>query len=230
MSVIEAFRFDGTVADVFEDMIERSVPGYRFFLELIGILAKQYAIPGTNCYDLGCSLGASTLQLKHHVPDSCHVIGIDNSSVMVDRCKVNLAQHHSAASSEIRLGDIREAEIENASIIVLNFTLQFLPNEERLTIFRMIANGLLPGGILLLAEKVTSKNKHHQHLMTRLHHEFKKYHGYSNLEIAQKRAALETVLISNTEDEHRERLFAVGFRQVHLCAQCLNFAAILAVK
>ena len=146
---IEAFRFDAAVADVFQDMIERSVPGYGLILQLMGSLSERYAMPGTSIYDLGCSLGASTLQLRRHVPGNCHVIGIDNSDAMVERCRSNMARDHSAASYEILAEDIRDTEIRNASVVVLNFTLQFLPDDERLSILTKIARGLLPGGILL---------------------------------------------------------------------------------
>ncbi len=229
MPSVAAFQFDAGVADVFQDMVERSVPGYGLLLELIGVLAARYAMPGTNCYDLGCSLGASTLQLKRHVPGSCHVVGVDNSAAMVTRCKAALARDHSSASSEIRLEDLRNTRIEQASIVLLNFTLQFVPDEQRQDILQGIAGGLVPGGILILAEKVRFPDQARQDLMTELHHEFKKHHGYSELEIAQKRAALETVLLSNTEHEHLQRLSAAGFERPEVCFRCLNFMAFLAV-
>ncbi len=230
MSSVETFQFDAQVADVFQDMIERSVPGYGLLLEMIGMLVARYARPGTNCYDLGCSLGASTLQIKHHAPDSCHVIGVDNSPAMVERCKANLLGDHSGVSSEILLEDLRETKIEKASVVVLNFTLQFIADAERPDILRRIARGLQPGGILILAEKIHFPDQAQQNLMTDLHHEFKKYHGYSNLEISQKRTALEKVLQSNTEAEHRKRLSVAGFNQIELCFRCFNFTAFLAIN
>ena len=114
---------------------------------------------------------------------------------MIERCKGNLARDHSSATYELRLEDLRDTTIENASIVVLNFTLQFLPDDERPAILQRIAQGLLPGGILLLAEKLRYDDPTEQELMTRLHHDFKRYQGYSDLEIAQKRAALENVLV-----------------------------------
>lgn len=230
MATIEAFKFDASVADVFQDMIERSVPGYGFILQLIGVLATKYAQPGTNCYDLGCSLGASTLQLKRNLPASCRVIGIDNSEAMVSRCQANLSRDHSEADAEVQLADIRDTEIKNASIVVLNFTLQFLPDEERATILERIFGGLTERGILLLAEKIKFADPARQELMTDLHHQFKRHYGYSDLEIAQKRTALEKVLVPNTEEEHIERLMAAGFSRAELCVRCLNFEAFLGVK
>ncbi len=230
MSSIEAFKFDGAVADVFQDMIERSVPGYGFILQLIGVIAEQYGQEDTNCYDLGCSLGASTLQLKRNLLPSCHVIGVDNSEAMVERCRANLGRDHSEASAEIQLDDIRNIEIENASIVILNFTLQFLPDDEREQILSKIADGLVERGVLLLAEKIKFTEAEEQELMTNIHHQFKKHHGYSDLEISQKRTALENVLVPNTEQEHLARLKSAGFSSAHLAVRCLNFEAFLGIK
>jgi len=230
LSTIDAFQFDAAVADVFQDMIERSVPGYGLILQMIGSLAERFALVGSNVYDLGCSLGASTLQLRRHVPATCHVIGVDNSSAMLDRCKANMARDHSAASYELLLDDLRMTSIENASMVVLNFTLQFVPDEERLPILKRIADGMLPDGVLLLAEKVRFDSEPEQNLMIELHHDFKRYQGYSDLEIAQKRSALENVLVPNTSAEHIERLTSAGFTSQQQCVRCLNFEAFLAIR
>ena len=230
MPSIEAFRFDQSVADVFQDMIERSVPGYGVVLQLIGVLAEKYGQQDTRAYDLGCSLGASTLQLRRHLPDGCHVIGVDNSEAMVSRCIANLSRDHSAATYEILLEDLRETNIQNASIVILNFTLQFVPDEQRENILAHIFEGLNSGGIILLAEKVKFEDCSEQALMTTLHHDFKKQHGYSDLEISQKRAALENVLIPNTEEQHRQRLRDAGFSVVEQCMRCLNFSTFLGIK
>ncbi len=230
MTSVGAFKFDENVADVFTDMIERSVPGYGLVLQLIGLLAERYAQESTNVYDLGCSLGASTLQLRRHIPASCHAIGVDNSAAMAERCRSNMGRDHSAATCEILEQDIRDTEFSNASMIVLNFTLQFIDDEERQPILNRMYQGLNDGGIILLAEKVRFDDEHKQTLMTDLHHDFKKLQGYSDLEIAQKRAAIENVLVPNSEELHIERLRAAGFTTVMRCMHCLNFSAFLGIK
>lgn len=224
------FRFDESVADVFTDMIERSVPGYGMVLQLIGLLAERYALEGTNTYDLGCSLGASTLQLRRHIPANCHVIGIDSSPAMVERCRSNISRDHSAATCEVLEQDIRDTDFNNASMIVLNFTLQFIDDDERQSILNRMYQGLNKGGIILLAEKVRFEDEGKQALMTELHHDFKKLQGYSDLEIAQKRAAIENVLIPNSEALHVSRLEQAGFSTVLRCMHCLNFSAFLGIK
>ena len=230
MLSVGAFRFNASVADVFQDMIERSVPGYGLLLQLIGVLAERYATENTNCYDLGCSLGAATLQLRRHVPASCHIVGIDNSAAMVERCRANIARDHGAPSVEIIHEDISSTLIDNASIAVLNFTLQFIVDKNRQNILNAIASGLQPGGVLILAEKICFYDNEQQSLMTKLHHDFKKHQGYSDLEISQKRAAIENVLVPNTQEEHIKRLKQAGFSNVQVCVRCLNFVAFLAIK
>lgn len=229
-AIIEAFTFDGQVADVFENMINRSVPGYQLILDMIGLLTEKYAQPQSNCYDLGYSLGASTLKIRQHLPATCHVIGVDNSSAMVERCRTNIARDHSQASVEIREEAMQTTQIHNASIVVLNFTLQFIKDEQRTDLLKRIASSMLPGGAMILSEKLRFEDSNMQQQMTELHHNFKKYQGYSDLEIAQKRAALENVLIPNTEQEHLERLTESGFSSVQMVMRCLNFATFLAIK
>ncbi len=227
---IDGFQFNAQVADVFENMIQRSVPGYGLLLDMIAVLTKKYAQQATNCYDLGCSLGASTLRIRQNLPRDCTVIGIDNSAAMVERCKQNVERDHSQASIDIRLQDLQDTIIENASVVVMNFTLQFIPDEDRPVILKQIADGLNKGGILILSEKVSFEDTRRQNLMTELHHEFKRHQGYSDLEIAQKRTSLENVLVSNTMEEHTERLKDAGFSTVELCVSCLNFVSFIAIK
>jgi len=226
---VDDFAFDGQVADVFENMITRSVPGYRLVLDLIGLVAENYAGPETRCYDLGCSLGAATLMLRQHVSASCHVVGVDNSAAMVERCRANIQRDHSGATVEILEQDLQETSIENASVVVLNFTLQFVPPADRAAILERIFHGMIPGGALVLAEKISFDDDAEQAFMTSLHHDFKRYHGYSDLEIAQKRAALENVMIPETIATHSRRLTGAGFARVHELSRTLNFAAMIAV-
>ncbi len=229
-SAIEDFSFDGAVADVFDNMISRSVPGYRLTLDLIGQLAEEYGKPGTQCYDLGCSLGASTLMMRRHVPRDCHVIGIDNSEAMVERCRANVARDHSEASVEIRNEDLLNTRIENASVVVMNFTLQFVAADRRAELLTRIAQGMIDRGALILSEKICFEDDGEQQAMTNLHDGFKRFHGYSDLEIAQKRSALENVLVPETARQHLDRLKTSGFASARVISRCLNFACFLAVK
>jgi tRNA (cmo5U34)-methyltransferase len=224
------FQFDARVADVFENMISRSVPGYGLMLELVGLIADIHAAPNSNCYDLGCSLGASTLMIRRHVPASCRVIGVDDSPDMIAHCRANMARDHSGASVELRHEDLRSTTIETASIVVMNLTLQFIAPPERAAILSRIADGMVGDGALVLSEKISLEDQSNQAFMTNLHHEFKRYQGYSDLEIAQKRAALENVLIPETERQHIDRLQRAGFKEVRTMMRCMNFASFVALR
>ncbi len=229
--VVGEFRFDQAVAEVFPDMIGRSVPGYHTIIKMIGQIAERYAQANSNCYDLGCSLGASTLAMRHRiVSNNTRILAVDNSSAMIDRARATLAADGGHIPVELICQNLQEVPVENASICVLNFTLQFVPVAQRGTILHNIAQGMLPGGVLILSEKLAFEDAEHNALMINLHHNFKRTNGYSELEIAQKRSALENVLIPETFATHQQRLLAAGFRSVDLWFQCFNFASILAFK
>lgn len=227
----EDFRFDASVARVFPDMIRRSVPGYTTIIPMIEVITEQYAQPGSHCYDLGCSLGASTLAMRHGIayPD-CTLVGVDNSSAMIERCEHYIALDDSPLPVHLRCEDILDTELGNASVTTLNFTLQFVEPEKRAGLLRRIAEATRPGGVLILSEKIRFESEAEQAIQTRLHHEFKRANGYSDLEISQKRTAIEQVLIPETIDAHRSRLLTAGFEQVLVWYQCFNFVSMLALK
>ncbi len=231
IDALPAFRFDEEVVRVFPDMIKRSVPGYSTIIAMTGLLAGRYAGPGTTCYDLGCSLGASTLAMRQQVRgEGCRIVGVDNSRAMIERCKSVIDTDSHELPVELVLADIEDVAIENASVVVLNFTLQFIAVEKRAALMERIFDGLEPGGILVLSEKVLFADPHLNQLNIDLHHDFKRANGYSDLEIAQKRQALENVLVPETLDAHRERLTAAGFGSCDVWFQCFNFASLVALK
>ena len=225
------FRFDTSVARVFPDMIRRSVPGYTTIIPMIEVITEQYARPGSHCYDLGCSLGASTLAMRHGIGDrDCTLTGVDNSAAMIERCEHYIALDDHPLPVSLRCEDILDIAIENASVTTLNFTLQFVDPDRRAELMARIANATLPGGVLILSEKIRFESDTEQSTQTQLHHEFKRANGYSDLEISQKRSALEQVLIPETLTEHRERLINAGFSEVMVWYQCFNFVSMLAIK
>ena len=231
LSVVNKFKFDHKVASVFPDMISRSVPGYSTILHMIGQLSAQYAQDGSNCYDLGCSLGAATLAMRHGVEGKkINIIAVDNSEAMLERCKSAIDQDSASSPVNLTLDDIQSVAIENASVCVLNFTLQFVAPNQRFDALSKIYHGMTSGGILILSEKLKFNDPHHDSLMIKLHHDFKRANGYSELEIAQKRDAIENVLIPESYQTHVERLQKIGFTGVELWFQCFNFCSIIAFK
>jgi tRNA (cmo5U34)-methyltransferase len=228
---IKDFRFDEQVVEVFPDMIKRSVPGYNTIIDTIGKLSQQYAQDNSNLYDLGCSLGEATLAMRRAIKaDNCHIIGVDNSSAMVERCTMHVNAFKGETPCTILLDDILNIPLENASVIVLNFTLQFIEPELREQLMAKIANALLPGGIFILSEKINATDANCQQLLIDLHHTFKRANGYSELEIAQKRSAIENIMKPDSLDTHIKRLNSVGFQHITPWFQCFNFMSLVAIK
>ncbi|KMK51497.1 tRNA methyltransferase [[Actinobacillus] muris] len=225
------FTFDESVAEVFPDMIQRSVPGYSNIITAIGMLAARFVTSNSNVYDLGCSRGAGILSIRRNVDKTgVQIIGVDNSQPMVERCRRHLEAFHSAIPVNILCEDIRNVQIQNASMVVLNFTLQFLPPDDRLALLERIYNGLNPNGVLVLSEKFRFDDSHINELLIDLHHTFKRANGYSELEVSQKRTALENVMRTDTIEIHKTRLAQVGFSHTELWFQCFNFGSMIAIK
>ena len=225
------FAFDDSVASVFPDMIKRSVPGYTTIIAMTGLLAGRYAPAASTIYDLGCSLGASTLAMRQHIHhQSCEIIAVDNSSAMLQRCQNIIDTDTHEIPVSLVCADIQDIPIENASVVVLNFTLQFIPREHRDAMIQTIFNGMRPGGILILSEKVTFEDPHLDQLNIDLYHQFKNANGYSKLEIARKRTALENYLRPETLNQHKARIAQAGFEACDVWFQCFNFASLIALK
>lgn len=228
---ITDFSFDERVVAVFPDMINRSVPGYTTIIHGIGRLTARFAQPDTILYDLGCSLGASTLAMRqNNDADNCTIIGLDNSAAMVERCRTQVNAFVGKTPVEIHQADILNTEYAKCSVVVLNFTLQFIPPEQRDALIQRLYQALVPGGILILSEKVRSDDPVTDNLLVELHHEFKRDNGYSELEISQKRAAIEHVMRLNTLPEHYQRLASAGFAHVETWYRCFNFTSTFAIK
>jgi len=228
---VDGFQFDSSVVDVFPDMIQRSVPGYSAIISAIGLLASRFAQADSVCYDLGCSLGAATLSMRHKISQkNCKIIAVDNSSAMLSRCQNIIARDTAIIPVELVCSDIQDIEIHNASVVVLNFTLQFIPLADRDAFITKIYQGLRPDGILILSEKLMFTDARQQTLQTEMHHAFKKANGYSDMEVSQKRASLENVLIPETFSQHKNRLLQSGFNNAEVWFQYFNFASMCALK
>lgn len=230
-AVTSGFRFDEQVVKVFPDMIARSVPGYELVVPMIGMLARRYAQADSQIYDLGCSLGATSLAMSLAVRGrGTKIIAVDNSEAMVTRFNECLLDFHGPVPIQVCLENILDTHIENASVVVLNFTLQFLDREQRQSLINKITSGLRPGGALILSEKICFQNEKENADQTAWHHDFKRAQGYSELEIAQKRNALEDVLRPETEANHLERLQLAGLSNPRRWFQCFSFASYIAFK
>ncbi len=230
-SGIADFVFDERVAVVFPDMIQRSVPGYNTIINMIGALAGQRVTTHSRCYDLGCSLAASALAVRQGVGKrDCRIIAVDNSPAMLQRAQRYIDQSPGSATIDLVCADIQDVRVLDASMVILNFTLQFIPVAQRQALLQSIHDGMFEQGILVLSEKITLPTREGEALFVDMHHAFKKAQGYSELEISQKRTALDNVLLPETLDAHKQRLRQVGFNTVEVWFQCFNFVSLLAIK
>jgi len=227
------FKFDRRVAAVFADMISRSVPGYEQLLNLLPTLTRQFQFPKLNYYDLGCSLGAGMLAMAEGLKQlDCKIIGVDNSAAMLDQARPVLDSYAADHVSQFKLvqADITSLNLQPAAMVLMNFTLQFVPLEQRDQLLSKIYFALTSGGILVVSEKIDYQQLAVANVFTRIHHQYKSDQGYSALEISQKRDAIENVLIPETLDAHTQRLQNIGFSVITPWLQNLQFVSILAIK
>lgn len=228
---VGSFRFDQSVAEVFPDMIQRSVPGYNTIVDTIGQISAHYAQAETSIYDLGCSLGAASLSASKYInAKNCKILAIDNSEAMAKRCKLHVQAFKANTPISVLCDDLQNIEINNASVVIMNFTLQFIDPVQRDDIIKKIYLGLNSGGVLILSEKLRHSTETGNELLIDLHHEFKRRNGYSELEISQKRTALEDVMRIESFEQHKTRLETVGFNDVIRWFTCFNFSSMVAIK
>ena len=219
------------MARVFDDMLKRSVPMYQECQDLAVRWCAQYAKPSTSIYDLGCSTGSLLIKLARNLEPSARIklIGVDNSSAMLKKAEETLK--NSPLPCELVEENLNDKlTFANASVVVMNYTLQFAQPENRVPVMQNIYNGLIPGGSLVLIEKVKSEVPELNNTFIEFHHQFKEQKGYSKLEISQKREALENVLIPWTVKQNSDLLNSAGFSTADLFFKWNNFAGFIALK
>ena len=227
----EAFKFNEAVAEVFEDMLERSVPLYRECLEMAAAWSLRFARNGSCIYDLGCSTGTLLSRIGEKLPVGADIrlVGVDNSVPMLNKARTKLKE--AGISCELIEADLeQEFPLRQASVVVMNYTLQFIPPSRRSTVVASLYEKMLPGGCMILIEKVLAENTRLADTVSELHHDFKRAQGYSNLEISQKRDALENVLIPIKTSENIALLHNAGFSAVEIFFKWNNFAGFIALK
>ncbi len=225
------FAFDATTVRVFDNMVSRSVPFYGEIQRMTAELAAEFGVPGSTLYDLGCSTGTTMVALESWVEPTVRFVGYDNSPEMVERAREKLAATPSRRPREVRLGDLHQPfAVEDASVTVMLFTLQFVRPLHRERVIRTIADGTRPDGAIILAEKVIESDTLFNRLFIDNYYDMKRRHGYSDMEIAQKREALENELIPYRIEENRDLLLSCGFTKFQEFFRWYNFAGMIAVK
>jgi tRNA (cmo5U34)-methyltransferase len=224
------FDFGRETAQVFDDMLLRSVPNYAETQRMITELSIDFAQPGTRVFDLGCSTATTFLGLDPHLPPDVAFVGIDSSPDMLKKASEKLAQAHVSRHCELRCESLENVVVEDASVVILNLTLQFVRPIHRPQVIRRIASGLVEGGCLILVEKILSPNSRLNRLFIDHYYDFKRRNGYSELEISQKREALENVLVPFHGEENQDLLRANGFSYCEAFMRWYNFCGLVALK
>ena len=226
------FVFDEKVASVFDDMVKRSVPLYDETRATALGLAAQFVQPNSNVYDVGCSTATLLASFAGMIEDeSVKLIGIDNARSMLDKAKSKIESMDLADRIGLKLASAEDnMGMENASVIFMNYTLQFVRPLRREAVLQQIYNALNPSGCLILVEKVLGNDSLFNRLYIDLYYAYKSTVGYSDDEIRNKREALENVLIPYRIDENSELLRRAGFASTDIFFKWYNFAGIVAVK
>ena len=223
-SQIVDFAFSDEVVAVFPDMIRRSVPGYETVIPITGLIAARHLGEHGAAFDLGCSLGATTLAiLKQNTSTHIRVTGVDNSAPMIDGARLAITDERATFVLE----DIRDTDVSEASVVVLNLVLQFIDPSQRLQILKNLRRQMRDDGMLLVSEKVRHAEPDLHNFFDQTHLAWKQANGYSEMEISSKRTALENVMQIDTEQEHESRFHAAGFSRVYQWYRCMNWASFL---
>lgn len=226
-----AFRFDHKVAEVFDDMLDRSIPCYRQVMELTALILGKFLRPGDTVYDLGCSTGTAILTLAQRLESmELQFVGIDNSAAMIAKAILKASMYTGNEKMQFREEEISRSEFHQAGGVILNYTLQFIPPSFRAGLLQRIFKQLRPGGILILSEKTTSDNQLLNQHFIELYHDFKRSRGYSDIEITRKKEALEHVLTPFSSLQNQTMLQEAGFSSVSPFFQWFNFVSYVAVK
>ena len=228
---VSDFKFGSTVANVFDDMVNRSVPFYGEIQRMVAELAADHALDGTAIYDLGCSTGTTMIGMNTMVADDITFVGIDDSPQMLDKCKAKLIEAGFTRSFDLKVADLNEGvDIKNASVAVLCLTLQFLRPIYREKLLKDVFDGLVSGGVLILVEKILAEDSRYNRDFITHYYNYKRRNNYSEMEISQKREALENVLIPYKLSENITMLRDAGFNHCEVFFKWYNFTGLVAVK
>ncbi len=225
------FEFNKSVATVFEDMLERSVPSYNEIQQMIVDLTNDFAVNNTNVYDLGCSTGTTLMHIDKELAENISFVGVDNSDEMLKQCRANLEKAGVKRKITLENQDLNSGiEIENASVVIFSLTLQFLRPLNREKIIRAIYNQLPKNGAVIVVEKILTENSMFNRLFIKHYYKFKETNGYSSTEISKKREALENVLVPYKLSENKELFLSSGFKHVETFFRWYNFSGFIAIK
>lgn len=225
------FKFSSKVAGVFDDMVNRSVPYYEEIQRMISEIVADHALENTKVYDLGCSTGTTMILMDQTVPENIPFVGVDDSQAMLDKCRKKLESLDFKRPFELEVADLnKEVKVENASVVVLCLTLQFVRPMNRERLLKQLFDGMHPDGSLIIVEKILAEDSRFNRDFIKYYYDMKRRHHYSEMEISQKREALENVLVPYKLSENITLLRDAGFEHCEIFFKWYNFTGIIAKK
>jgi tRNA (cmo5U34)-methyltransferase len=225
------FKFNRQVAVVFDDMVNRSVPFYEEIQRMVAEIAADHYIEGTNVYDLGCSTGTTMILMDQTIPPQIRFVGVDDSPEMLAKCDSKLKEAGFIRPYDLEVADLNAGvRVENASVVLLCLTLQFVRPIFREKLLKIIVEGMAPGGVVILVEKILAEDSLFNRNFIKYYYDMKRRHHYSEMEISQKREALENVLIPYKLSENILMLKDAGFAHCEVFFKWYNFSGIIAKK
>lgn len=227
------FKFNNDVASVFDDMVSRSIPFYDEIHRIINdILGKSKFQNDGLIYDIGCSTGTTIMLMDNFLKSQnrkAKFIGIDPSNPMIAKADQKLSSND-VRDFELICNDASEIDYAKADIFIVNYTMQFIPLAKRKRLLKKIHSSLKKGGIIIMSEKINCLDRNIHLLQTELYYDFKRRNGYSELEISQKRDALENVLKPLTPSKNLQMLKDAGFKKSDMLFRWYNFACFIGIK
>ena len=236
---VPSFQFNEEVASVFDDMAVRSIPYYEEVQRLTVELAAAFTRRSSRVYDLGCSTGTTLVALRQMLAEQraqdVQIIGVDSSPAMRDQAFAKLTNSEpclppSPPEVIVQCEDLLDIVIESASVVVMSYTLQFVPPLRRHELLSRIFTGLQPGGTLLVSDKTLQSSTDVSRLFMDIYYDLKRTKGYSEIEIAQKRESLDNVLVPYGFEEEKALLLHAGFSSVDVFFSWCNFTSFICVK
>tara|TARA_R110000796_G_scaffold152950_1_gene269329 strand:- start:47 stop:688 length:642 start_codon:yes stop_codon:yes gene_type:complete len=190
------FEFD-TIED-FDKHINLSIPSYETLSDVFAGVTCAFAQPESSVVDVGCSTGKFLSELPK--ANDCNYIGID---------KTELKNIHKGF--ELTIGDVEKVlpNLDNVSVVVSMFTLQFLGKLKRKRVLSQIKEKVLEGAIFLVAEKVYLDDPLIQTLVHKMHIQEKRK-SFHDKEILDKDTQLAISMFCKTETELLKELLQIG--------------------
>ena len=220
------WEFNEEVANVFDNMLERSIPQYDVMRELVKRIGFKYVQLGSTIVDIGCSNGNAVDPFVKSYNMDCNYLLLDVSEPMLEKCKEKFGFLDGIMNYDITKGIPKT----DASLVLSILTLQFTPIEYRQKIVQSIYDNLREDGAFILVEKVLGNTNEIDEVFVNEYYQMKSENAYTREQIQNKRKSLEGVLVPITAKWNEELLRSAGFRKIDCFWRCLNFAGWIAIK